>query len=301
MGEGPGSSLSRLALDLRASLRRKLPALPIARWKGIPAGFILSTGRTGTQRLAEVITAATGHVLSLHEPWPDLFELGEAFARGQLSVYAASSTLRRARQGICNRARRQHALAYVESNTNASYLPAVIRVVFDRPRFAHIVRDGREVVRSMYSKTNPGRRPGHPAAYFMDHDDGRCRLAAVDFPDDPWAPKWHAMSRFERICWHWAKKNALLREALGSHPDAIVLRYEDIFDKASGFSGFGTLLSFLEIDRHMTAGEHEVRSMLGARTNRCAFYDLPQPEAWPLELKAAFDRIAGEEQRRYYG
>lgn len=283
-----------------ARVRRRLASLPLAGWGGVEAGFILSTGRTGTLRVAQVLDRVTSEMIVLHEPSPDLFDLGEAFARGALSPAGAARGLRRARQPLCNRVRREGAGAYIESNTNASYLPGPIREVFDGPRFVHVVRDGRAVVRSLYSKTNPSRRPGQDKALFMGHDDHRPRLAAVDFPDDPWSAGWLDMSRFGRICWHWAKKNALIREALGDADDFLVIRFEDVFDAEAGHPGFWRLVEFLELGRRLVRPEAEIHELLAERTNRPARYRLPPPEEWSAELRRSFDRIAGAEHRQYY-
>lgn len=284
---------------LLAAARRGLQRLPLATWSSVSAGFIVSTGRTGTLRLAQVLDRATDGVVSVHEPSPDLFDLGEAVARGEIPTRRAARMLRRLRQPMCNRVRRQGGAAYVESNNNAAYLLAVIRAVFDEPRFVHVVRDGRATVRSLYSNTPPSRRPGHDRAPFMDHDDSRCRLAAVDFPDDPWADRWFELSRFERVCWYWAKKNALIREELADAPDAILVRFEDVFEVAD-HPGFREIVEFLGLEPRLARSSPEIHELLSERSNRARRYLVPPPDDWPSDLAASFDRIAGDEQRRYY-
>lgn len=287
-------------MGILARGRRWMSQLPVSSWSGVAAGFIVSTGRTGTQRLAEVIAAATEGVRALHEPSPDLFELGEAFARGAISDRDAARALRRARQPLCNRLRRERVGHLVESNTNAAYLPRVIRTIFDAPRFVHVVRDGREVVRSLYSKKGPSRRSSRPDALFMDHDDARCRFGAPDLPGDPWAGEWDRLSRFERISWHWARKNGLIREALGGRDDAITLRFEDIFDERAGFPGFWRLVEFLELGDRLVVSRSELEQLLSRKSNQGSDHLLPPPAEWTEVLSSSFDRVAGAEQRLYY-
>lgn len=277
-----------------------LQRLPLARWKGVGAAYILSTGRTGTLRLAQVVARATESVLALHEPSPDLFDIGQAVARGELTGADAARAVRRARQPICNRVRLLGVDAYVESNNNAAYLPDAIRTVFDAPRFVHVVRDGRATVRSLFSNPTPSRRPGQ-RTLFMEPDDHRRRLAAVDFVDEPWAAAWPGLSRFERVCWHWAKKNAMIRNALADREDTVVVRFEDVFDAGAGFPGFWEMLAFLGLEPRLALSRAEVNDLLGERTNRASRYLLPPPDEWPARLKESFDRIAGDEHRRYYG
>ena len=290
------SVLDRLARAVRARAR----ALPLASWKGVDPAFIVSTGRTGTLRLAEVLAEATGSVLVLHEPPPDLFDLGEAVARGDLGAGAAARSLRRLRQPQANRVRREARDAYIESNNNAGYLPRVIRAVFREPRFIHVVRDGRSTVRSLYSNVVPSRRSSHHEALFMDHDDHRCRLSALDFPGDPLSGEWPELSRFERVCWYWAKKNALIREALGDADDFLVIRFEELFDRDAGYPGFWQMVEFLGLRPRLTRSEPEVRGLLAKRSNRADRYLLPPPDEWSADLRDRFRRIAGEEHRRYY-
>ena len=274
--------------------------LPLASWSGVEPGFIVSTGRTGTLRLAEVLAEATESVLVLHEPPPDLFDLGEAVACGDLGFDSAARSLRRLRQPQANRLRRQGSDAYVESNNNAGYLPQVIRAVFSEPRFIHVVRDGRSTVRSLYSNVVPSRRSARHNALFMDHDDHRCRLSALDFPDDPLSGEWQELSRFERVCWYWAKKNALIREALGDADDFLVIRFEDLFDREAGFPGFWRMVEFLGLRSRLTRSEGDVRALLTKRSNRADRYLLPPHDEWSTDLRDRFLRIAGEEHHRFY-
>jgi hypothetical protein len=70
-------------------------------------------------------------------------------------------------------------------------------------RFFHLVRDGRKVVRSIMSRQT------------LDRTDPVGHLIRPP-RDDPYAPTWEKMSRFEKICWLWQSDNRYMRESTGT-------------------------------------------------------------------------------------
>ncbi len=103
--------------------------------------FALSTGRSGTQTLAHVLTQSPG-CLCLHEPHPQLVRESVLFREGRLSQADAIDLLRRTRpHPAADR-------AYGESNNRLSLMVPALAAAFPEAKFIWLQRDARDVVAS---------------------------------------------------------------------------------------------------------------------------------------------------------
>lgn len=78
---------------------------------------------------------------------------------------------------------------YIESNNRLYSFINPLREIQPNAKFIHVVRDGREVVRSDMSRN------------FCTDMYKRYRIAASYFPNDPYYNSLDQMDRFEKICW----------------------------------------------------------------------------------------------------
>lgn len=251
--------------------------------------FIVSTGRTGTQFFGRAFNAYPG-ILAAHEPRPDFLDLAMRYARGQCSTSQAEQTIRRKRGALLREARRQHCTHYLESNNRFFALLAPLRRVFPEALLVHVVRDGREYVRSGMS------RP-----WYTEKDKelrrGR-RLRALDFPHDPWYQQWDSLSRFEKICWRWQKKDSLITQALADDPQALTIRFETLFDHSQE-AGLRRLWDFLGLPPNVNPAHLEAAR--SAPANATPQYAFPAWPEWTAEQRHQFDRIAGPQMQRHWG
>jgi len=268
------------------------------RWDDIDVAFIVSTGRTGTEFLANLLGQAFDRVDARHEPSPDLFDLAVAYARGELSSDRAESVLRRNRTAICRQVHRNRCDVYVESNNNLAYLIPVLRGCFPKYKLVHVVRDGRDVVRSWYSKTV--RPPGGDGreVLFLSEQDHRRRLQAIDLQDDPYRDRWAAMTRFERLCWLWAKKDSIIQDAIAGDERAMSIHFEDIFDSTRGYPGLWKIIDFLGLRARMRVSRDELAERMTMRMNRTGHHRLPHWREWSPEQMRQFVAIAGDHMVR---
>ncbi len=262
--------------------KAKLGLLDGLPWEGIDTVFIVSTGRTGTKSLANFFNQFAG-IVSKHEPIPDCLLLGNYFARNLLTFEEARDRLRRDRQVTLNRIADETTIdTYIESNNRLYSLIPVIRDVFPEPRFVHIVRDGRDVVRSMMSRS--AFKPGD-----------RYRLKASQLNADPYASRWENLSRFEKICWWWQKKDGLIRKALNYGEDNITLKFEDLFSSHRDEKEIRRLVDFAQpnsIDNALVV--EKFSEYTKEKRNATSNYALPSWEKWDPELKQKFQEIAGK-------
>ena len=274
------------------ALRSRLEGL-FYTWDSVSVAFIISTGRTGTRFLARLFSEACDGVDARHEPAPDLFRLGTGYVRSEFSFKQAVSRLRGSRQHICTQVHRNGLSTYIEANNNLAYLIPVVRTVFPDCRIVHLVRDGRTFVRSSYSKRVPTAGMDGTRPLVMTDQDPRRRLQATDFPDGPYYDRWPEMSRFERVCWYWAKKDGIIRDALQGDSASITVRFEDIFDAGRGFPGVWQIADFLGLTEKLRAASPTVEQRMAAKENPTEAFLLPPWDDWSPEQKDQFTRIAG--------
>lgn len=150
--------------------------------------FILALGRSGTSFLAELLAADRRGVVH-HEPYEDDLKLhGNRYA-GRFDT-VVDRWLERRFERLLPAA--GQAAFYGEVNSYLRYHVDWLRDRFE-PTFVHLVRDGRDFVRSAWI-----RKVYTPLEYGGP---------IVPGDDDPYASAWGGMDRFERLCWYWAHTN----------------------------------------------------------------------------------------------
>lgn len=265
-------------------------------WSGIQCDFIVSTGRTGTMALARLCAECFGsQVDSRHEPHPDLFHLAAATVRHGLTTSQVIRELGESRRHVLSDLRRKKCRWYVESNNNLAWLIPAVRSLFPHYRIIHIVRDGRDVVRSWYGKY-VNSADSSPAV-FAGPNDVRQRIGANDVPSDEYHSRWESMGRFERLCWIWSRTDAAIQNAIDGDDRCCTIRFEDIFGDKEEFAGAVSLISFLANGRAAPA-DGFIRERMRVRSNASEAHALPHWSAWPQEMQATFAAIAGSQMRR---
>lgn len=271
-------TLSRKIDDLLA----KFGLLPRQDWSQIDVTFIVSTGRTGTRFFGRFFDTFP-EVYARHEPKPDMVELGVGYAAGQVSFDRAVTIIERNRRAIAKDLKRHAASVYIESNNRYFSLLKPLRAAFPHARIVHVLRDGRDYVRS-----GLGRQ-------WYTEKDRFPRLTAKMFPDDPYHDRWDKMSRFEKIAWRWQKKDSILADDLAELDNTLTVRFEDIFTTPDR-------PGLYEIARFLGFSDNAVAAKLGRigteKMNSTRRPPIPRWPDWDEELTQRFEEIAGEHLRR---
>jgi hypothetical protein len=152
--------------------------------------FILSIGRSGTSFLFHLLNQVPDTVV-YHETKGDRKALVDAFWNaGKAQAYLSG----RRERLVAARIIESRCRVYGETN---SYLRHHVEALRQRwqPKILHLVRDGRDVVRSIMNRKAFTKAD-------LDHT-GRLHPS----PDSPIAEEWWKMGRFERVCWYWSFTN----------------------------------------------------------------------------------------------
>lgn len=243
------------------------------------ATFVLSTGRCGTQWLAEKLAANFGDLLNVtHEPLHNEYRprlmLGLRTPL-RLDPDSRDTVLRHVEeieQGLETR-------PYLECGHPCwSTLPYLIDRLGERLRIIHLVRHPVPTARSWLTQS----------AYvppLLPHLQEKVLLSAFDdgvaFPE--YRERWASLHPFEKCLFYWAEVNAFgLRLERESSTPWLRLRFEDLF----GDSGTAGLLAFLGLPKLPALLEH--------RLDVVDQYRFLPPMGVPnLDLRVSHPAIAG--------
>ncbi len=230
--------------------------------------FILGFGRSGTAFMANLLDQAPDAYV-FHEP---VLEDFYAHLRAHYSPEAATKYMEGFRKKeIYMRMRGLSRGVYGETNGTLRCHANAIKQAFPQAVLLHIVRDGRDVIRShMSRRTMTIRNPFTVSIHPVE--------------SDPWHAKWDGMDRFARICWYWQEENARLRKAIGK-----TVQFEKIL---SSYEYLCTrVLEPCDIALDQKAWETAVASPLNV-TSR---FRMPKWSDWTAEQQKIFIEVCGEE------
>lgn len=183
--------------------------------------FILSTGRTGTVYLANLLNQVPDTV-SVHEPKPSrvLIAWSAAFFEGRISLDFMSTALASKRKKLLSEIAGSQ--MYVESNNFIAGFADVLDELFEDAKVIHIVRDPREFTTSL---TNRG------------DDSGLRRFLNRYVPYLAYAPpgvKRRKLTAVTRAAYRWNATNEYLDDFGRRNPNQYYrCKFEDVFDKSN--------------------------------------------------------------------
>ncbi|MDW7774300.1 MAG: hypothetical protein SCH71_15550 [Desulfobulbaceae bacterium] len=188
--------------------------------------FIVTTGRSGSTSIAKYISSSDNHIC-LHEPEPTLINESTKYLYKQFSHQVMVETLKVTRPShIKNK-------EYGESNQKLSFIIPAINDAFPESKFIWLVRDGRDVVNSIYSL-------GWYDPNLLQQSPWQINLPQAPEVGELNNTQWEAMSPFQKCCWYWSFTNKLIQQELSIIDPArwILIHLECIdFDKINLFVG----------------------------------------------------------------
>ena len=264
--------------------------------------FILSTGRTGTVYLADLLNQLSG-VLALHEPKPSrvLNAWTTAFLEGRISPDFMASALAVKRTKTLKNIGAKRLQLYVESNNFiAGFADAAVQV-FEVPTIIHIVRDPRDFATSL---TNRG-------------DDAGLRGFFNRFvPYWAYMPngvKKRELNALTRAAYRWTAINEYLSDYGRTHQNYHFFKFEEVFDKQNP-AVLKQLLQAIGLSAEEVAGL-DFAAQAKPKQPRFSLLDRPNDSTnkskhqamlpwrdWTDADRRALERICGPLMRRYgYG
>lgn len=233
--------------------------------------FILAIGRSGTKFLADLLDKAPG-TLVVHEPIQDDFQ---AYQEGFHSEAKAEHYIQSLRKKeIYLRLGNQHIDTYGEVNGVLRRHCLALKKEFPNAKFIHLIRDGRDVVRSMISRKT------------MTVEDPNTKHISPRL-EDVWFDKWSEMSRFEKLCWYWQVENRYLRINIQKR-----VQLEKVIADYEYFQKY--VLKPLELE----ITEDVWRKDIDSPKNVTKEYKIPHWSEWDYDMMQKFFAICGEEMKK---
>ena len=231
--------------------------------------FGLSTFRSGSTFLADLLANEVNNAQIEHEPNVNDYWSYAKILKGKKHAFQYVYQYRK--QDIVQRSRYNDITIYGELNPFLVLHVNALKEEIPEAVLFHLVRDGRDVVRSLMAREVLG-----------DKDP----LAKIITPpaDDLYYEKWHTMTRFEKVCWKWQHENKTLRATINHSIqfERLVKDY-DYFKKE--------ILNLLNI--HITKEKWQYH--INQPKHASPRHRIPHWSEWDKQLIHQFEEICGEE------
>ncbi|HNP17862.1 MAG TPA: hypothetical protein PKL31_05465 [Fulvivirga sp.] len=251
--------------------------------------LIVSTGRTGTKYLGKVLNQPKMGIVALHEPKPNLENIGYDLLTGKITNEQAKEAILKNRKRIMSKVGN---LTYIESNGGMVFLLPLLADIFPLLKVVHIVRNPIDLVKSGVNRSM--KVNGEIIQKYAMEE--RWRLKASDIKNDPYSHLWNEMDIYQRFMWLWNIKNKHIADFLKTGNRGITIKFEDIFHQTDNI-GFDQLIKYFSLP-------DEIKNLLNNKRfesakNKNAVTFAQNYEDWPEDRKLALKEICNDLASKY--
>jgi sulfotransferase family protein len=265
-------------------------------WRDISFIAIVSTGRTGTKFLAHFLNQDCPELLAMHEPFgKNTRKLSGCFIKNKVSLANAQKQLIRDRYEIQHVLFEENKNVFVESDGNLSLLIEPVKNVFPNHKILHIIRNPIDVVRSFCSRTRiVNEQKIQTYAY-----DEYWPVLPKDIKDLEIAKQWPDLSLIEKGAWIWKFRNQYVLDQINGNPNAITVKFEDIFDSKKSYQGLRKIIDFIKCKVSIDLSDEQLDALLQKKVNATDDFLIPAFDEWPDKEKAGFLKITESLARQF--
>ena len=240
----------------------------VEKWiKNTQIFFILAIGRSGTMFLSQLLNKSP-KAFVVHEPVRTDFR---AYKQAFFSEIKANKYFSKFRKKeIFLRNHKLNINTYGEVNSVLRRHCNAIKTSFPTAKVLHLVRDGRDVVRSMLSRKT-----------MTNVDQNTKNIMPKN--GDQWYDEWGNMTRFERLCWYWNIENHYLLDNIGK-----IIQFENLISSYEYFQ------EKLLIPLGLVIPESLWEKEINAPKNITSKYEFPHWTQWDSKRKSIFNTICGK-------
>ena len=243
-------------------------------WENVRPCFVLSTGRSGTLLLNNVL-AFSPNASPLHEPVPELYRPSRlAYEKISHSPKIFREVFKSAREEYILKAARQDKV-YIETNNQCTFFAPVIRDIFPNAIFIHLVRHPGSFVRSGI------RRKWYTGEH--SHDIGRIVPLNGELKEN-----WETLSLIEKNAWLWNETNKFIEDFKKDLPpeSCLYVKAEQLFKDIKITEKIYNFIGLEEFNRKKVA--KAIRKPANVQKKG----DFPPYKNWPQADKERLKKMA---------
>ncbi|MFX1549128.1 MAG: sulfotransferase [Promethearchaeota archaeon] len=229
--------------------------------------FILTIGRSGTLFLSHLLNKSE-NALVVHEKVRSDFRAYKEAFYSEKDAYKYINKFRK--REIYIRNVNENIEIYGEVNSVLRRHCNAIKKSFPNAIIFHLIRDGRDVVRSMMSRQT------------MTNKDKNTKNIAPK-KESSWYGIWEEMNRFQRLCWYWDIENRYLNKNVD-----LLIKFEDILSNYEYFKDKVLDIIGLDIPKEIWQNE------LNFPKNITPDYKFPHWNDWDHNYRKSFIQICGQ-------
>lgn len=255
-------------------------------WGNYKTIFAVSTGRTGTNFLEKLINEVSPSTLSVHEPWPDLFDLSVNQFRNNMSEEEVCFALQLYRMKQLLRMKKEKKNIYFESNPNLNNLTHCFQNIFADFKMIVITRNYQDYIASSFNKSPDGTN----RFFTYDDNDHRKRLTPFDLEDEKYISNWNFMHQAEKIAWYYSVTNKNLLDQWYNKANVMWIKFEDLFGSLDkSIQTCKEIFQFLDIDSQLD--DKALEKILLKKVNENKNLRLKNFDSLPENIKNNINKI----------
>jgi len=272
---------SRLTLD--RSLRQHWTSLgrmakPLAAHtleSDCPYIFVLSTGRVGTQTLAD-LARLSPNLLAYHEPSPYLYGLSKQaylYSGNDVADQVLVEALRCAREEQWSYSK-SCAKGYIETSPQTTFLAPMIMRILPKAKFIHLTRHPKMVIRS---GMNRGWYAGHISDATRIEPSVDAINSSVINSGAISSDAWLSYTPLQKNIWLWAETNRWILDFCATLPESqtLTLRAESLFAGEADF-----IQQFYAFINAPIPPKKQIEKVLNKRLNQNVRGDFDEADEW---------------------
>lgn len=198
--------------------------------------FIVGSGRSGTRTLFRMLSGMNG--IEIHHEYavPEMQKIACLYFMGKISEIEVMSALDMNHGAAIEYS---NSSVWADSSNKLLWIIDVLSKKFPNAKFLGVVRDGRKVVPSYYYKLREEMYDDESVLKlrgWLNGDFVRSPPAEKKYwwniPNNsqPWGKEFLSFNRFQRVCYHWAFANSLMKAKFKEldNTKSMIVRLEDL-------------------------------------------------------------------------
>ena len=234
------------------------------RWKSIEPVWVLSTGRTGTNTMTELLKLSPA-IDAFHEPAPELFQFSYDYFMDQIDRRKARKSLIYLRDELVFRSLRD-GFTFVETNNRVTYIADLLLQLYPSSKFIYIYRNPYDFIRS-------GMRRSYYSGHMRDYARIHPTRSSLSYDD------WDTFTHLQKVAWNWKTVNRHCLSFMENLPDHQKMSFSsESFFKAQP-SLTKTLFNFIGSSSYHPPSS-DIRRVMGQKHNAQEKGQFSKPDNW---------------------